>query len=105
MLRRRSALWITIDESGDEAADVELMDQLEGGLKAMKMMHAGEDAVFLRIRSGKRTDVLVLSDEWRLQATDQVVQTISNTLKDRGSVTVADPPQQSVRAGDSAAGL
>ncbi len=100
-----SALWITIDESGDEAADVELMEQLEGGLKAMKMMYSGENAVFLRIRSGKRTDVLVLSDEWRLQATDQVVQTISNTLKDRGSVTVADPPQQSVRAGDSAAGL
>ena len=100
-----SALWITIDESGDEAADMELMEQLEGGLKAMKMIHSGEDAVFLRIRSGKRTDVLVLSDEWRLQATEQVVQTISNTLKDRGSVTVADPPQQSVRAGDSAAGL
>ena len=100
-----SALWITIDESGDEAADMELMEQLEGGLTAMKMIHSGEDAVFLRIRSGKRTDVLVLSDEWRLQATEQVVQTISNTLKDRGSVTVADPPQQSVRAGDSAAGL
>ena len=100
-----SALWITIDESGDEAADMELMEQLEAGLKAMKMIHSGEDAVFLRIRSGKRTDVLLLSEEWRLQATDQVVQTISNTLKDRGSVTVADPPQQSVRAGDSAAGL
>ena len=100
-----SALWITIDESGDEDADVELMEQLEGGLKAMKLIYSGEDAVFLRIRSADRVELLVLSDEWRLQANDQVVQTIANTLNQRGSVSIAQPPEQSVRAGDSAAGL
>ena len=103
--RTASALWITIDESGDEEADVELMEQLEGGLKAMKLMHRGADPVFLRIRSGDRVAVLRCSDEWLLQANDQVVQLVSNTLGERGSVTIAEPPERVVRAGDSAAGL
>ena len=99
------ALWITIDESGDEEADVLLMEQLENGLKALKMVHIGEDEVFLRIRSGDRVEVLILSDEWRLRANNQVVQVVSGTLGQRGSVTIAEPPDQSIRAGDSAAGL
>ena len=100
-----SALWITIDESGDESADVELMEQLEGALTAMKMMHIGTDFVYLRIRGGDRVAVLRCSDEWRLQANDQVVQMVGSTLGARGSATIAAPPSARVRAGDSAAGL
>ncbi|MCY3921815.1 MAG: DNA polymerase III subunit alpha [Chloroflexi bacterium] len=100
-----SALWITIDESGDESADVELMEQLEGALTAMKMMHIGTDFVYLRIRGGDRVAVLRCSDEWRLQANDQVVQMVGSTLGERGSATIAAPPSARVRAGDSAAGL
>ena len=100
-----SALWITIDESGDEAADVQLMEQLENGLKALKMVHAGSDAIYLRIRSGEQVEVLVCSDDWRLKANDQVVQFVSGTLGERGSVRMAPLPEQPVRAGDSAAGL
>ena len=101
---RASALWITIDESGDESSDVELMEQLEGSLTAMKLMHTGSDPVFLRIRAGDRVELLLCADEWRLQANDQVVQMVSNTLGQRGSATIAEPPEQPVRAGDSAAG-
>ena len=101
----QSALWITIDESGDEAADVQLMEQLENGLKALKMVHAGSDAIYLRIRSGEQVEVLVCSDEWRLKANNQVVQFVSGTLGERGSVRMAPLPEQPVRAGDSAAGL
>jgi len=100
-----SALWITIDESGDEAADVLLMDQLEGGLKSMKLMHAGDAPVYLRIRRGERVEVMVCSDDWRLQANEQVVQMVSNTLGDRGSVNVAELPVPAAHTGDSAAGL
>ena len=100
-----SALWITIDESGDESADVELMEQLEGGLKAMTMMHTGADPVYLRIRAGDRIEVLLCSDDWRLAANDQVVQMVAKTLGERGSATIAEPPEQPIRAGDSAAGL
>ena len=100
-----SALWITIDESGDESSDVELMEQLEGGLTAMKMMHAGSDPVFLRIRAGDRVEVLLCSDEWRLEANEQVVQMLAKTLGERGGAMIAEPPEQPVRAGDSAAGL
>ncbi len=100
-----AGLWITIDESGDEEADVLLMDQLEGGLKSMKLMHAGDAQVYLRIRQGERVEVLVCSDEWRLQANDQVVQMVSKTLGDRGSVNIADPPGQPAQTSDSAAGL
>ncbi|MYE07016.1 MAG: DNA polymerase III subunit alpha [Chloroflexi bacterium] len=100
-----SALWITIDESGDEAADRQLMEQLEGGLTAMKMMHVGEDPIFLRIRSGDRVDVLVCSDEWRLKANDQVVQVVSGALGERGSVRIAEPPDTVRQMSDSAAGL
>ncbi len=100
-----SALWITIDESGDESADVELMEQLEGALTAMKMMHAGPDLVYLRIRGGDRVEVLRCSDEWRLRANDQVVQMVGKTLGERGSATIAEPPASRAPAGDSAAGL
>ncbi len=100
-----SALWITIDESGVEAADVQLMEQLENGLKALKMVHAGSDAIYLRIRSGEQVEVLVCSDEWRLKANNQVVQFVSGTLGERGSVRMAPLPEQPVRAADSAAGL
>ena len=55
-------LWITIEESGDEESDVLLMDQLENGLKAMKMMHRGSDPVLLRIRFGNQISVLACSD-------------------------------------------
>ena len=99
-----SALWITIDESGDEEADVLLMERLENGLKAMKMMNAGGDAVYLRIRSGERVAVLVCSDEWRLRANEQVAQMIAGTLGERGSVRIAPPPERAAQAGDSAAG-
>ncbi len=100
-----AALWITINESGDEAADVLLMDQLEGGLKSMKLMHAGDAPVYLRIRHGERVDVMVCSDEWRLQANEQVVQMVSKTLGDRGSVNIAQPPAEPAQTSDSAAGL
>ena len=100
-----SALWITIDESNDESADVKLMEQLEGGLTAMKMMHSGTDPVYLRVRVGERVEVLLCADEWRLQANAQVVQVLAKTLGERGSVTIANPPPATVRAGDSAAGL
>lgn len=100
-----SAVWITIDESGDEAADVELMEQLEGGLTSMKLMHAGDCPVYLRIRQGSKVQVLVCSDEWRLKADDQVVQMLSRTLGERGAVAIASPPEPAFRAGDSAAGL
>jgi DNA polymerase-3 subunit alpha len=100
-----AALWITINESGDEAADVLLMDQLEGGLRSMKLMHAGDAPVYLRIRHGERVDVMVCSDEWRLQANEQVVQMVSKTLGDRGSVNIAQPPAEPAQTSDSAAGL
>ena len=100
-----SALWITIDESGDEAADVQLMEQLENGLKALKMVHAGSDAIYLRIRSGEQVEVLVCSDDWRLKANDQVVQIVSGSLGERGSVRLAPLPERPVRVGDSGAGL
>ncbi len=99
------ALWITIDASGNEAADFELMEQLEGGLTSMKLMHAGSDPVFLRIRQGDRVDVMVCSDEWRLDANEQVVQMVSRTLGERGSATISASPAATVPAGDSAAGL
>jgi len=100
-----SALWITIEESGDAEADVLLMDQLENGLKALKMMHVGNDEIFLRIRCGERVELLVCSDEWRLKVNEQVVQMVSGTLGARGSVTIAEPPGQITQSGDSAAGL
>ena len=100
-----AALWITIDESGDEEADVLLMDQLEGGLKSMKLMHAGDARVYLRIRHGERVEVMVCADDWRLQANDQVVQMVSKTLGDRGSVNIAQAPDDTVQTSDSAAGL
>jgi DNA polymerase-3 subunit alpha len=100
-----AALWITIDESGDEEADVLLMDQLEGGLKSMKLMHAGNAPVFLRIRHGEQVEVLVCSDEWRLAANEQVVQMVSKTLGDRGRVNIAEAPGRRVQTSDSAAGL
>ena len=99
------ALWITIEESGNEGADVELMEQLENGLKALKMVHQGSDAIYLRVRSGEQVEVLVCSDDWRLKANEQVVQIVAGTLGERGSVRMAPLPQQAVRAGDSAAGL
>ncbi|MDE2745203.1 MAG: DNA polymerase III subunit alpha [Chloroflexota bacterium] len=100
-----AALWITIEESGDEAADSKLMEQLEGGLTAMKMMHAGDDPVFLRIRSGDRVELLILSDEWNLQANEQVVQVVTGTLGSQGSVRIAEPPATTRQTSDSAAGL
>lgn len=100
-----AALWITIDESGDEEADVLLMDQLEGGLKSMKLMHAGDAPVYLRIRHGDRVEVLVCSDDWRLQANEQVVRMVSKTLGSRGSVNVAQLPSPTAQTSDSAAGL
>lgn len=100
-----SALWITIEESGDEAADSKLMEQLEGGLTAMKLMHAGSDPVFLRIRSGDRVDVLILSDDWKLNANEQVVQVVSGALGARGSAKIAEPPATARQTSDSAAGL
>ena len=100
-----AAVWITIEESGDEQADVLLMDQLEGGLKSMKMIYAGDAPVYLRIRQGERVEVMVCSDDWRLEANEQVVQMMSNTLGERGSVSIVETPGEAVRSGDSAAGL
>ena len=98
------ALWITIEESGDEQADVELMEQLQGGLQAMKMIHIGSDMVFLRVRSSEQVELMVCSDDWRLKANDQVVQTLENTLKGRGSARIAPAPTATVQGIDSAAG-
>ena len=71
----------------------------------MKMMHAGDDPVFLRIRSSDRVELLILSDEWNLQANDQVVQLVSSTLGSRGSARIAEPPATTRQTSDSAAGL
>ncbi len=98
-------LWITIDESGDEAADVELMDRLEGALTSMKMMHVGSDPVFLRIRHGGQVQVLLCAEEWRLRANEQVKGMVDRTLDGRGSAAIAELPAPAVRAADSAAGL
>ena len=100
-----SALWITIEESGDAAADVELMEQLEGGLTSMKLMHQGTNPVILRIRCAGRVEVLVCGDDWRLEANQQVMQMLSRTLGDRGSAVIAEASTPTLRSGGSAAGL
>ena len=100
-----SALWITIDESGDEAVDVELMNRLEASLKASKMMNPGTDLVFMRIRHGEREDVMVCSDDWRLEANEKVVRFVAGSLEEQGSVEVRGNPSRLVQTSDSAAGL
>ena len=99
-----SALWITIDESGDEASDVQLMQELEALFTAMKLMYPQRDPIFLRVRSGERVEVLVLSDEWRVKADETVAGSIGSKLGDRGSVKVAPVPESVMVAGDTAAG-
>ena len=100
-----SALWITIEESGDEAVDVELMNRLEASMTASKMMNPGNDLVYLRIRHGGREEVLVCSDDWRLEANEKVVRFVAGSLEERGSAEVRGSADEPVRAGDSAAGL
>ena len=100
-----SALWITIDESGDEAVDVELMNRLEASLKASKMMNPGTDLVFMRIRHGEREEVMVCSDDWRLEANEKVVRFVAGSLEEQGSVEVRGNPARPVQTSDSAAGL
>ncbi len=98
-------LWITIDESGDEASGIELMDQLEGALRSMKLMHVGDDPVFLKIRQGERVEVLLCSEEWRLEANEQVKGMVARTLGEWGNVAISELPTPMIRVGDSTAGL
>ena len=100
-----SALWITIEESGDEVADVDLMERLEGMLVGLKGSGPGADAVLLQIRNGDQKQVLICSDEWRLQATPLVKQMVESVLKDRGSVRIDELTASPRQVSDSAAGL
>ena len=101
-----SELWITIDESGDTEADVELLGKLEGGLKSAKMIHPGPVPVFLRIRHHGSEELLACSDEWRVSTDAQVIALLEGTLASSGSVELRPAaPSEPIRAGDSAAGL
>ena len=100
-----SGLWITIEESGEEAVDVELMNRLEASLTASKLMNPGSDLVYLRIRHGGREDVMVCSDEWRLEANEKVVRFVAGSLEEQGSAEVRRVGDGPIQVGNSAAGL
>ena len=100
-----AALWITIDESGDESADLELMNRLEASLKASKMMNPGNNLVYLRIRHGEQEEQMVCADEWRLDANEKVVRFVSGSLEGQGSVEVKGSAEEAIQTSDSAAGL
>ncbi len=98
-------LWITIEESGEESSDLQLVEQLQGGLDSAKMIHPGADRIFLRIRQGEREQLMVCSDEWMVQANEQVIRLLSNSLAGGGSVEVRPQALASPGTADSAAGL
>ncbi len=103
----RVALWITIDESGQQEQDLNLIGKLEGGLTSAKLIHPGDVPVVLRIRYAGREQVLECSAEWRVSTDPQVVALLRGTLQSSGTVELrprADASDPALRAADSAAG-
>ena len=94
------ALWITIRESDDPAADRDLLERMENLLRGIP----GEHAVFLRIQTVAGEEVvLACSEDWRVNASFATVNVVSSLLGVQGSAelgsTVATVPGAGAAAG------
>lgn len=98
-------LWISIKETGNEQADLQLVERLEGSLQSMRLIHRGSDPVYLRIQHNGQEQVMVCADDWRLEANNQVVQIVSSSLNSQGSVEVRRRGSRHQLASEGAAGI
>jgi DNA polymerase-3 subunit alpha len=94
------ALWISLSESDDAAADSELLERMEHLLRGVP----GEHAVFLRIQTiGGEEIVLACSDAWRVNAAFATVSVVNALLGERGSAELGSSAPTASGA-DAAAG-
>ena len=97
------ALWISISESDDAAADSDLLERMEHLLRGVP----GEHAVFLRIQTlGGGEVVLACSDAWRVNASFATVSVVNALLGEQGSVELGSstPTVSGAGAGAAAGG-
>ena len=95
-----TALWITMRDSGDEAADSALLGQVRDLLTAYKAMPegpAGRLPVYLKLQGGGSETVLRLPDEWRVPGMFAVVSGLGAALGGQGS---AEIPQLEMSSGN-----
>ena len=84
-------LWVTIDETGDQAEDGKLLGSIEQLLKGFRAM-GGSTRVYLRVRSGGSETLLELPPEWLVRADEAAVGMLGSSLGDRGSAEVRPGP-------------
>ena len=90
-------LWVTIDETGDQAEDGKLLGTIEQLLKGFRAM-GGSTRVYLRVRSGGSETLLELPPEWTVRADEAAVGMLGSSLGDRGSAEVQPGPSNGAAA-------
>ena len=90
-------LWVTIDETGDQAEDGKLLGTIEQLLKGFRAM-GGSTRVYLRVRSGGSETLLELPPEWSVRADEAAVGMLDSSLGDRGSAEVRPGPSNGAAA-------